>query len=98
TPHGTFASAFSTGFSFNTGLERAITNYASVEGIFGYHHFPGALTASLNVYQFSANAKLYWRTFTWGGHPTRLFANFGPGGYKYGSGSTHGGGNIGMGF
>lgn len=97
-PHGTFGSAFNTGFSLNTGLEYLLTSYASVEGIFGYHHFPGTITSDLNVYQFSANAKLYWRTYTWGGHPVRLFVNFGPGGYKFGSGSTYGGGNVGAGL
>ncbi len=96
-PHGTFGSAFNTGFSLNAGLEYMATSHFSAEGIFGYHHFPGTITPDLNVYQFSANAKLYWKTYSCGGHPLRLFVNAGPGGYKLSPGSTYFGGNVGAG-
>ncbi len=96
-PHDTFGTIFDKGFSLNAGLEYVATSHFSLEGIFGYHHFPGTITPDLNLYQFSANAKLYWKTYSWGGRPVRLFVNAGPGGYKFSPGSTYFGGNVGAG-
>lgn len=101
-PQGNFGNIVGHGFSFNAGLEYALRSYVSIEGIFGYHHFPkrsvpGVSTSDLNIYQFSANAKLYWKTFGWHGHPARLFVNGGSGGYHL-EGSTHPGGTVGAGL
>jgi len=101
-PHGNFSNAFNTGFSLNAGLEYMINSFLSAEGIFGYHHFPvnsfaGAITDDLNVYQFSAGAKLYWKTIPCGNRSIRLFVNAGPGGYKFSSTDTYFGGNVGAG-
>jgi carboxypeptidase family protein/outer membrane protein with beta-barrel domain len=89
-PLGTFGNTFNHGFSLNAGLEYMWTSYVSLEGIFGYHHFPGKTTlpitvADQNVYQFSGNAKFYLRP-----PPNRLrpFVNGGIGGYHFSSGST----------
>jgi hypothetical protein len=91
-PHGSFGSAFNKGFSFNAGLEYTAHPHFSVEGIFGYHHFPGTITSALNLYQFSANGKAYLTN-----GPLRPFVNGGVGAYKFGSGSTYFGGNVGGG-
>ena len=95
---GTLGSGFDTGFSFNAGLEFMATQRFSVEGIFGYHHFPvnsvaGAVVDDLNVYQFSANGKAYLLPHG----PIRPFLNAGIGGYHFGSADTHFGGNVGAG-
>ena len=71
------------------------TSHLSVEGIFGYHHFPLRQGTSLNVYQFSANAKAY---LTSPQNKWRPFVNFGPGGYKFSPGSGNFGGNVGAGL
>jgi hypothetical protein len=92
-PHGTFSNAANTGFSFNAGLEYIATSHFSVEGIFGYHHFPGAVAGDVNLYQFSANGKVYLTNGNF-----RPFVNGGVGGYKFGSASTYVGGNFGGGF
>ncbi len=102
-PQGTFGQGFNNGFSLNAGLEYQLNSYASIEGIFGYHHFPvnsiaGTITTDLNIYQFSANAKLYLKTIPWGSRSARLFVNFGPGGYKFSSADTYFGGNVGGGL
>lgn len=101
-PQGNFGQVFNKGFSFNAGLEYAPVNNLAIEGIFGYHHFPvksiaGGVLSDLNVYHFSANAKFYALNGTVGGHPARLFFNFGPGGYKFSSADTYFGGNVGAG-
>jgi hypothetical protein len=93
-PHGAFGSAFNTGFSFNTGLEYIATNHFSAEGIFGYHRFPATAGSALDLYQFSANGKLYLAS----SGPLRPFANAGAGGYKFSPGSTYFGGNFGAGL
>jgi opacity protein-like surface antigen len=93
-PHGAFASGFNTGFSLNAGLEYIATNHFSAEGIFGYHHFPANAGSALDLYQFSANGKVYLN----GSGPVRLFVNAGPGGYKFSPGSTYFGGNVGAGI
>ena len=98
-PHATFGNAFNTGFSLNAGLEYIAASHLSVEGIFGYHHFPaktvvGAVLSDLNLYQFSANGKVYL-TNSW---PFRPFINAGIGGYDFApGGGTHFGGNVGAG-
>ncbi len=91
-PHGTFSQAFDPGFSLNTGLEYTLASHFSVEGIFGYHHFPGQITPALNAYQFSANGKVYLTTGKF-----QPFVNSGVGGYKFSPGSTYFGGNVGAG-
>lgn len=93
-PHGTFGNAFNTGFSFNAGLEYIATSYFSVEGIFGFHHFPAKVGSSLDVYQFSGNGKFYLTS----SGPFRPFVNGGIGGYKFSPGSTYFGGNFGGGI
>jgi len=92
-PHGTFGSAFNTGFSLNAGLEYVASNHFSVEGIFGYHRFPAKIAGDLNVYQFSVNAKTYLATGS-----VRPFVNGGIGGYKFSPGPTNFGGNFGGGL
>jgi len=89
-PHGSFGSVFNTGVSLNTGLEYIAHPHFSVEGIFGYHHFPSSLGATLDAYQFSANGKAYLTTGTF-----RPFVNGGIGGYKFSPGTTYFGGNVG---
>jgi hypothetical protein len=92
-PHGTFGSALNTGFNLNAGLEYIANNYFSVEGIFGYHHFPGTITSDLNLYQFSVNGKTYLT-----GGMLRPFVNGGIGAYKFSPGDTYFGGNVGAGL
>jgi len=98
-PHGTFSNAFNTGFSVNAGVEYIATSHFSVEGIFGYHHFPvkaiaGGAGAALNLYQFSGNGKFYLNS----SGPLRPFVNAGIGGYDFTpGGGTHFGGNVGAG-
>jgi len=95
-PQGTFGTGFNNGFSLNAGLEYIAISHLSLEGIFGYHRFPGTIMSDLNVYQFSANAKVYLM-------PGRVqpFINGGIGGYRFspgsGSSATHFGGNVGAG-
>jgi hypothetical protein len=95
-PHGRFGQAFDPGFSLNAGLEYIVASHLSVEGIFGYHRFPGTITRDLDVYQFSGNAKVYLTTGTF-----QPFVNGGIGGYRFtlgsGSSSTYFGGNVGGG-
>ena len=95
-PHGTFGQVFDHGFSLNAGLEYILASHFSVEGIFGYHHFPGTITPALDIYQFSGNAKAYLTTGTF-----QPFVNGGIGGYRFsvgsGSSSTYFGGNVGAG-
>jgi hypothetical protein len=91
-PQGAFGSAFNTGFSLDGGLEYIATSHFSVEGIFGYHHFPAKIGADLNIYQFSADGKAYLTTGM-----LRPFVNGGIGGYTFSPGSTYFGGNIGGG-
>jgi hypothetical protein len=91
-PHGSFDSAFNTGVSLNAGLEYIAHPHFSLEGIFGYHHFPGSLAGDLNVYQFSVNGKSYLTNGN-----IRPFVNGGVGGYKFSPGSTYFGGNVGGG-
>ncbi|MEA2174019.1 MAG: lysyl endopeptidase [Blastocatellia bacterium] len=93
-PNGTFSNAFKTGISFNAGLEYLITPYVSAEGIFGYHRFPGTIAGHANLYQFSANAKVYLIPAP---NKFRPFVNGGIGAYKFGSGSSHFGANVGGG-
>jgi hypothetical protein len=91
-PQGTFGNVFNKGFSLNAGLEYIATSHFSLEGIFGYHHFPSSLLGDLNVYQFSVNGKTYLMSGT-----IRPFVNGGVGGYKFSPGSTYFGGNFGGG-
>ncbi|HEY6190255.1 MAG TPA: outer membrane beta-barrel protein [Pyrinomonadaceae bacterium] len=95
-PHGNFNNAFDPGFSFNGGLEYAVTDYFSVEGIFGAHHFENSLIGGNNVdlFQFSGNGKFY---LTPPGS-VRPWVNFGIGAYKFDPGSTRFGGNVGTGL
>jgi hypothetical protein len=78
--------------NLNAGLEYILQPHLSLEGIFGYHHFPGSLLGDLNVYQFSVNGKTYLT-----GGTVRPFVNGGVGGYKFSPGSTYFGGNFGGG-
>ncbi|HEX8649867.1 MAG TPA: outer membrane beta-barrel protein [Pyrinomonadaceae bacterium] len=94
-PHSTFSTFFNTGFSLNAGLEYMVAPQFSVEGIFGYHRFPGAFGGHLNLFQFSANAKTYLNPSP---NPVRPFLNGGIGVYRFGSSSTHFGGNVGGGL
>src|SRR4030095_6856054 len=93
-PHGTFNTVFDTNVSLNGGLEYRATNHFSVEGLFGYHRF-GSISSgiNLNLYQVSANGKVYG-----GSGNLRPFANFGGGVYKFGSGTTEFGNNVGGGL
>lgn len=98
-PHGNFGNIFDPGFSFNGGLEYAATNYFSLEGIFGYHRFRGRTfgsvsVADLNVFQFSGNGKFYLVP----PGSVRPWVNFGIGAYKFESGPTRFGGNVGAGL
>jgi hypothetical protein len=95
-PIGTFASLYGKSVSLNAGLEYKLVSHLSLEGVFGYHHFPSKLNPSLNIYQYSANVKAYLTS-------TRIqpFVNGGPGGYtlSYASASsTYAGGNAGGGL
>jgi len=92
-PHGTFGSAFNTGFSLNAGLEYIATSRFSAEGVFGYHHFRPNAGSTLDLYQFSANGKFYLTS----GGSLRPFVNGGVGGYKFSGNSTYFGGNFGAG-
>ncbi|HYM79379.1 MAG TPA: hypothetical protein VE377_25605 [Candidatus Dormibacteraeota bacterium] len=92
-PQGTFGNAFNKGFSFNAGAEYMFTPQVSAEGIFGIHHFPGILVSNENVYQFSANLKVYLNSH-W---PFKPFVNGGIGGYKFSPGDPYVGGNFGGG-
>jgi von Willebrand factor type A domain len=92
-PQGAFGSTFDKGFSLNGGLEYIATNHFSVDGIFGYHHFPTKIGASLNVYQFSVDGKTYLT-----GGTIRPFVSGGIGGYAFNPGSTYFGGNVGGGI
>lgn len=93
-PHGNFSGAFDTGFSFNAGLEYMVNPHFSAEGIFGYHRFR-VLGGSVNLFQFSANAKTY---LTAPPNKLRPFLNGGVGVYTFTSGTTRFGGNIGGGL
>lgn len=94
-PNGPSANVLKTGLSLNAGLELMATSHISMEGIFGYHRFPGIYGGDLNIYQFSGNAKFY---INGPEHSIRPFANIGAGGYKFGGDSTHVGGNAGAGI
>jgi len=93
-PTGTpFSNLFNTAFSLNAGLEYSFNHHFSAEGIFGYHHFPAKFGSSLNIYQFSANAKVYLLPGMW-----QPFLNGGIGGYVLSPGSAQFGGNAGAGL
>jgi lysyl endopeptidase len=95
-PHAPYSSFFNTGFSFNAGLEYMATSNFSVEGIFGYHRFPGSFFSThTNVFQFSGNAKFYLRPSP---NSVRPFINGGLGAYTFNSGTTRFGGNVGAGL
>jgi len=94
-PQGTFSNAFNTGFSFNAGLEYLFNSYASIEGIFGYHHFPAKMSGNVDVYQFSTNAKIYLATPQ---HQFRPFINGGIGDYTFNPGGSKFGANVGAGI
>ncbi len=91
-PQGSFSGSFNNGFSLNSGLEYIAASHLSVEGIFGYHHFSAKSGSSGDVYQFSADAKVYLTTGA-----IRPFINGGIGGYAFSPGSTYFGGNMGGG-
>jgi hypothetical protein len=76
-------------------LEYIINTRVSAEGIFGYHYFPNTTAGNLNLYQASANAKVYLNP-----PPNKLrpFINGGIGAYRFGSGSSYFGSNVGAGF
>jgi hypothetical protein len=67
----------------------------SGEGIFGYHRFPSVFGGHANLFQISANAKAY---FTAPPTQWRPFINGGVGAYSFSSGSSHFGGNVGVGL
>jgi hypothetical protein len=92
-PQGTFGSVFNEGFSVNGGLEYIATSHFSVEGIFGYHHFPTKIGSDLNLYQFSVNGKTYLTTGA-----LRPFVKGGIGAYKFSPGPAKFGGNFGAGL
>jgi lysyl endopeptidase len=94
-PQGTFSNAFDTGFSLNAGLEYLVDSYASIEGIFGYQHFPGSMSVNVDIYQFSANAKLYLAAPQ---HQLRPFINGGIGDYTFSPGGSKFGANVGAGI
>jgi opacity protein-like surface antigen len=95
-PHGNFNNVFDPGFSFNGGLEYAVTDYFSVEGIFGAHRFENSFVGGNNVdlFQFSGNGKFYLSA----PGTVRPWFNFGVGAYKFDPGSTRFGGNVGTGL
>ena len=68
------------------------TSHFSLEGIAGYHHFPGKVSPSLNIDQFSASGKLYMTTTG-----VRPFVRGGVGGHHFDTGGTHFGSNSGVG-
>ncbi|HEX8069458.1 MAG TPA: outer membrane beta-barrel protein [Pyrinomonadaceae bacterium] len=95
-PHSPFSSFLDPGFSLNAGGEYMITPLVSIEGIFGFHRFPGTFGGHVNLFQVSANAKTY---FTAPPVQLRPFVNGGIGVYHFGSGgSTNFGGNVGAGL
>lgn len=94
-PNGTFSNSFNIGFSFNTGLEFPINSHVSAEAIFGVHRFPETIAGRVNLYQLSANMKIYLSPPP---NKFRPFVNGGIGAYKFGSGSTNFGGNVGAGI
>lgn len=95
-PHSPYSSFFNSGVSFNAGLEYMATSHTSVEGIFGYHRFTSGLVAThTNVFQFSANAKVYLLPSP---NHVRPFINGGGGAYKFDPGPTRFGGNAGAGL
>ena len=94
-PHSTFSNFFDPGFSFNGGLEYIVGPQFSAAGTFGYHRFPSAFGGDTNLFQFTANAKTY---LTPPPDKVRPFLNGGIGAYKFGSGPTHFGGNVGAGL
>jgi len=97
-PHGTSGNAFNKGFSLNAGLEYMVNTHVSAEGIFGYHHFPTKVAGDLNIYQFSANAKVYLIPRRKVGKVViQPFVNGGPGLYKLSPGPSKFGGNVGFG-
>ncbi|MDX6406411.1 MAG: hypothetical protein QOH70_3866 [Blastocatellia bacterium] len=96
-PHGNFNTFFDPGPNFAIDLEYRVKPTFSLEAIYGLHHFNGATigtvsVGNLNVHQFSFNGKVYGSS-----SPVRPFFNFGGGAYKFGSGSTRAGLNIGAG-
>jgi hypothetical protein len=94
-PNGTFGNAFSTGVSFNGGLEYILNPHFSAEGILGLHHFGGKLTGDLNVFQFTGGGKVYSSPF---GGNNLAFVRAGLGGYRFSLGpSTSFGGYVGGG-
>lgn len=95
-PHGNFSNVYDPGFSFNGGLEYAVTDYFSVEGIFGAHRFENSLVGgnNLDLFQFSGNGKFYLSP----PGTVRPWFNFGVGAYKFDPGSTRFGGNVGTGL
>jgi hypothetical protein len=92
-PHGTFSSAFNTGFSLNAGL--GVHRHESLLGRRNLWLPPLSRQRRqfFESYQFSANGKVY---LTCGGS-LRPFVNVGIGGYKLSPGSTYFGGNFGAG-
>lgn len=95
-PHGTFSNGFDTGFNLDAGVEVLLHPRLSAEAIFGYHRFPASTTGHLDLYQYSANAKVYLLLPPTA--PLRVFVNGGVGAYTLSPGSTYVGGNLGAGI
>jgi hypothetical protein len=95
-PIGAFGANYNRGGSLDAGLEYMLAPHVSLEGFFGYQHFPGKFNPNLNVYQYAVNVKVYLSTGR-----VQPFVNGGPGGYSFvsaGSSSTYAGGNAGVGL
>lgn len=93
-PHGDLSTFLDPGFSVNGGLEYMITPQFSAEGTFGYHRFGTFFGDDAGLYQLSGNAKFY---FVDDSSSVRPFVNGGVGAYVTDSGTSHFGGNVGVG-
>jgi len=93
-PRGTFGNSFDRGWSFNAGLEYLITSRVSAETILGHHRFPDVISGHADIRQLSANAKVYLIPPPYKFLP---FVHGGGGAYKFSSGSSEFGTNLGAG-
>ena len=92
-PHGTLGNVANPGVSFNAGLEYILKANFSVEGILGFHHFPGKIAGDTTAIQFTGGGKFYFMP-----GPNRPFVRAGLGGYHFTSGTTNFGGYFGGGW
>lgn len=98
-PHDDLDDGFKPGPNFAVDLEYRFNKTYSLEGIYGFHHFPGETFGGLftvddlNVHQLSVNVRRYGST-----SPARWFVNGGGGAYWFQPGAmVRGGVNVGGG-